>query len=44
MLQLDEAASLIWKEVLMPRMRQGIQGGFITPPQEAAFDVHNFVK
>jgi hypothetical protein len=27
--------------VLMPRMRQGIKGGFTTLPQETAFDVHN---
>ena len=26
---------------LMPRMQQGIQGGFTAPPQETAFDVHN---
>jgi len=25
---------------LMPRMQQGIKGGFPTPPQETAFDVH----
>jgi hypothetical protein len=31
-------------DVLMPRMQQGIKGGFTTPPQETAFDVHNFVK
>jgi hypothetical protein len=28
-------------EVLMPRMKQGIQGGFAAPPQETAFDVYN---
>ncbi len=27
--------------VLMPRMQQGIQGGFTTPPQETAFEVYN---
>jgi len=27
--------------ILMPRMQQGIKGGFTTPPQETAFDVHN---
>ena len=27
--------------ILMPRMQQGIEGGFPTPPQETAFDVHN---
>ena len=25
--------------ILMPRMQQGIQGGFNTPPQETAFEV-----
>jgi hypothetical protein len=27
--------------ILMPRMQQGIKGGFPTPPQETAFEVHN---
>ncbi len=27
--------------ILMPRMRQGISGGFSTPPEETAFEVHN---
>lgn len=27
-------------EILMPRMRQGIPGGFPTPPQETAFETH----
>jgi hypothetical protein len=27
--------------ILMPRMQQGIAGGFTTPPQETAFEVHN---
>ena len=27
--------------ILMPRMKQGIKGGFATPPQETAFEVHN---
>ncbi len=26
---------------LMPRMQQGINGGFASPPQETVFDVHN---
>ena len=26
---------------LMPRMQQGIKGGFATPPQETTFEVHN---
>ncbi len=28
-------------DVLMPRMQQGIKGGFTTQPQETTFDVHN---
>lgn len=28
-------------DILMPRMQQGIKGGFTTPPQETAFSVHN---
>jgi hypothetical protein len=27
-------------QVLMPRMKQGIKGGFATPPQETAIDVY----
>ena len=27
--------------ILMPRMQQGIEGGFATPPQETGFDVYN---
>jgi len=27
--------------ILMPRMQQGISGGFTTPPQETGFEVHN---
>jgi hypothetical protein len=27
--------------VLMPKMKQGIKGGFETPPQETAFEVYN---
>jgi len=27
--------------VLLPRLQQGIDGGFTTQPQETAFDVHN---
>ena len=26
---------------LMPRIQQGIEGGFTTPPQETVFEVHN---
>ncbi len=28
-------------DVLMPRMAQGIEGGFGVPPQETTFDVYN---
>ena len=28
-------------EILMPRLQQGIQGGFTTPPQETVFEIHN---
>ena len=27
--------------ILLPRLQQGIKGGFTTPPQETTFDVHN---
>ena len=27
--------------ILMPRMQQGIDGGFVVPPVETAFPVHN---
>ncbi len=27
-------------EILMPRMKQGIPGGFQTPPQETAIETH----
>ncbi|HKX17168.1 MAG TPA: hypothetical protein VJT33_04065 [bacterium] len=30
--------------ILMPRMRHGIKGGFTTPPQETAFEVHNLQR
>ena len=26
--------------ILMPRMQQGIKGGFTTPPEETTFEVH----
>jgi hypothetical protein len=29
--------------ILMPRLRQGISGGFTTPPQETTFEVHNLM-
>jgi hypothetical protein len=28
-------------ETLMPRMSEGIEGGFPTPPEETAFTIHN---
>jgi hypothetical protein len=27
-------------DILMPRMQQGIEGGFATPPEESTFDVY----
>ena len=27
--------------VLMPRMQQGMEGGFASPPQETEFDIYN---
>ena len=30
-------------ETLMPRMAQGIEGGFAAPPKETEFEVHNQV-
>ena len=31
-------------QTLMPKMKQGIAGGLIGPPQETAFEVHNLQK
>ena len=28
-------------DILMPKLQKGVQGGFATPPQEQAFEVHN---
>jgi hypothetical protein len=28
-------------EILMPQLSAGVPGGFTSPPQEAAFEVHN---
>ena len=28
-------------EILMPRLSQGIEGGFTVPPEETTFSVHN---
>jgi hypothetical protein len=30
--------------ILMPRMQEGIKGGFASAPEETAFDVHNLQK
>ena len=30
--------------ILMPKFRQGIQGGFPTPPQETAFDAYKLLQ
>ena len=30
--------------ILMPRMQQGIAGGFTTPPQETAIDVYRVIQ
>jgi len=30
-------------EILLPRMQQGIKGGFKTPPQQTPFEVYNLV-
>jgi hypothetical protein len=30
--------------ILLPTMGKGIKGGFASPPQETAFDVHNLQK
>jgi hypothetical protein len=28
-------------DILVPRLKQGVKGGFTAPPQEQAFDVYN---
>ena len=30
--------------ILMPKMQQGIKGGFTAPPQETVFEVHHLLK
>ncbi len=30
-------------EILMPKLKAGVQGGFATPPEEIAFEVHNIL-
>jgi hypothetical protein len=29
--------------ILMPKLKQGVTGGFENPPQETAFEVHNLM-
>lgn len=29
--------------ILMPAIKEGVKGGFTTPPQETAFEVHNLI-
>ena len=31
-------------EILMPRLKQGVPGGFSTPPQEQEFEIYNLQK
>jgi hypothetical protein len=31
-------------DILMPRMMQGIPGGFTTPPEETVFEIYNEVR
>ena len=31
-------------DTLMPKMSAGIEGGFSSPPQETAFEVHNLQR
>ena len=31
-------------QILMPRMKQGIEGGFVGPHEETAFEVHNLQR
>ena len=30
--------------ILMPRLEQGVKGGFTSPPQEQAFEIHNLQR
>ena len=30
-------------DILMPKLKAGVQGGFATPPEEIAFEVHNIL-
>ncbi len=31
-------------QILMPRLKEGIEGGLVGPPQETAFEVHNLKR
>jgi hypothetical protein len=31
-------------EILIPKLTKGINGGFTTPPEETAFEVHNLQR
>ena len=31
-------------DILMPRMMQGIAGGFTAPPEETGFEIYNEVR
>lgn len=37
-----------WEEfrdnILMPKLKEGVKGGFEGPPQEQAFEIHNLQK
>ena len=30
-------------DILMPKLQAGVNGGFATPPEETAFEVHNLM-
>jgi len=30
--------------ILMPKLQQGVEGGFTTPPQETSFEVYHLAK
>jgi hypothetical protein len=36
-----ESWDLFRDKILTPKLRAGVPGGFATPPQEQAFEVHN---
>ena len=39
-----ESWELFRDQILMPSMKEGVEGGLIGPPQETAFEVHNLQK